>query len=123
MFEGITIDSRTVGSTIYGITYTKNTGKRQLEKNWSVSGSAGMELMPMLYIAVVREGTVVGHVPRRISRVCSLFIRRGGVIRCCVTDRRRYSSDLPQEGLEIPCLLSFELPTYTSQPNVKFIVT
>ena len=47
-------------------------------------------------VAVVREGTVVGHVPRRISRVCSLFIIRGGVIRCCVTDRRRYSSDLPQ---------------------------
>ena len=29
------------------------------------------------------------------------------MIRCCITDRRRYSSDLPQ-GLEIPCLLSFE---------------
>ena len=59
-------------------------------------------------VAVVHEGTVVGHVPRRISRICSLFIRRGGVICCCVTDRRRHSSDLPQGGLEIPCLLSFE---------------
>ena len=30
-----------------GITYTtKNTGKWQLEKSWSVSDSAGMELMP-----------------------------------------------------------------------------
>ena len=59
-------------------------------------------------VAAVREGSVVGHVPCRISRVCSLFIRRGGVIRCCITGRRRYSSDLPQGGLEIPCLLSFE---------------
>ena len=38
-----------------GITYTKNTGKRQLVKSWSVSGSAGMELMPMLYLSCVKE--------------------------------------------------------------------
>ena len=25
-------------------------------------------------VAAVREGTAVGHVPRRISRICSLFI-------------------------------------------------
>ena len=54
-------------------------------------------------VAVLCEGTVVDNVPRRISR-----IRREGVIRCCVTDRRQYSSDLPQGGLEIPCLLLFE---------------
>ena len=27
-------------------------------------------------VAAVREGTVGGHVPGRISRVCSFFIRR-----------------------------------------------
>ena len=32
-----------------------------------------------------REEKVVGHVPRRISAICSLFIRRGGNIRCQVT--------------------------------------
>ena len=30
-------------------------------------------------VAVVRSGVVVGHVPRKISSVCSLFLRRGGV--------------------------------------------
>ena len=31
-------------------------------------------------VAVKRSGVVIGHLPRKISRVCSLFLRRGGVI-------------------------------------------
>ena len=54
-------------------------------------------------VAVFKNGEIVGHLPRMISRVCSLFIRRGRVIICRVTGRQRYSSDLPQGGLEIPC--------------------
>ena len=62
-----------------------------------------------IYAVAVKKGeTVVGHLPRRLSRLCALFIRRGGSISCSPTGRRRYSSDLPQGGLEIPCLLSFE---------------
>ena len=49
----------------------------------------------------------VGHVPRRISLICSIFVRRGGSILCIVRGSRRYSSDLPQGGLEIPCTLEF----------------
>ena len=45
---------------------------------------------------------VVGHVPRRISSIYSIFIRRGGFIKCTVTGYRCYSSDLPQGGLEVP---------------------
>ena len=58
-------------------------------------------------VAVKKESTVVGHVPRVISTICSIFIRRGGTIVCQVTGRRRYSSDLPQGGLEVPCVLMF----------------
>ena len=47
-------------------------------------------------IAVVHDGVVVGHLPRKISLVCSLFIKRGGSIVCEVTDRRRHSADLLQ---------------------------
>ena len=53
------------------------------------------------------EERVVGHVPRRISAICSLFIRRGGDIRCQVTGDKRYSADLPQGSLEIPAVLIF----------------
>lgn len=59
-------------------------------------------------VAVKREGTIVGHLPRKMTRVCSLFIRRGGSITCTVTGHRRYSADLPQGGLEVPCLLLFK---------------
>ena len=42
----------------------------------------------------------VGHLPRRI---CSIFLIGGGTITATVTGRRRYSSDLAQGGLKIPC--------------------
>ena len=41
------------------------------------------------------DSTVIGHVPRKISALCSLFIRRGGVLKCCVDGSRRYLADLP----------------------------
>ena len=58
-------------------------------------------------VSVVKEDRIVGHVPKKISTVCLLFLRRGGSIVCVVTGHRRYSQDLPQGGLEIPCTLSF----------------
>ena len=57
-------------------------------------------------MAVLKDGTIVGHNPRKISRICLLFLARGGAIVCTPTGGRRYSSDLPQGGLEIPCKLS-----------------
>ena len=57
-------------------------------------------------VAVIKNGSVVGHVPRRLSTLCSLFLRHG-CIDCRVTGNRRYSRDLPQGGLEIPCSLIF----------------
>ena len=63
-------------------------------------------------VAVVRENVIVGHLPRKISRISALFLKRQGKISCKVLGRRRYSVDLPQEGLEIPfvnfrCLKNF----------------
>ncbi len=59
-------------------------------------------------VAVIKGSVTVGHVPRKISCICSVFLRRGGSIRCRVIGLRRYSSDLPQGGLEVPCQLIFE---------------
>ena len=56
-------------------------------------------------VAVKKGGTVVGHLPRKISRICSLFLRRGGTIDCIVIGGRKYTEDLPQGGLEVPCYL------------------
>ena len=55
----------------------------------------------------MKNGNVVGHLPRKISALCSLFLSRRWVITCTVTGSRRYSADLAQGGLEIPCCLTF----------------
>ena len=41
-------------------------------------------------IAVVDDGVAVGHLPRKISLVCSLFIKRGGTIVCEVICAKLY---------------------------------
>jgi len=46
-----------------------------------------------------------------ISPLCSVFIRRSGSITCVVDGLRRYSADLPQGGLELPCKLLFSAPS------------
>ena len=59
-------------------------------------------------VAAVKDSNIVGHVPRKISStICSLFLRQSGSIICRVTGNRQYSSDLPQGGLEVPCVLTF----------------
>lgn len=59
-------------------------------------------------VAVVKSQVTVGHIPRQNSSICSMFLRHGGTICCRVTASRRYSKDLPQGGLEIPCVLTFQ---------------
>ena len=45
-------------------------------------------------VSVVHSEEIVGHVPRRISAVCALFLQHHGSIRCEVTGDRRHSSNL-----------------------------
>ena len=59
-------------------------------------------------VAVKKDGTIIGHLPRIISRACSLFLRRGNFISCHVTGHRRYSVDLLQGGLEVPVLYALK---------------
>ena len=59
-------------------------------------------------IAIKKVNDVVGHLPQKISLICRLFLEReGSSIQCVVTSNRRYSRDLSQGGLEIPCQLFF----------------
>ena len=59
-------------------------------------------------VSIVSNGEIVGHMPRKISAACALFLQHRGSIQCEVTGDRRHSSDLPQGGLEVPCELIFE---------------
>ena len=56
-------------------------------------------------VAVYSDDNLVGHLPKKISIACSLFLRHRGQISCQVTGRR---TDLPQGGLEIPCIIKFK---------------
>ena len=59
-------------------------------------------------VAVKKDsGETVGHLPKKISQMCSMFIQEGREILCIVIGNRRYSSDLVQGGLEISCTLQF----------------
>ena len=51
---------------------------------------------------------LVGHVPKKISILCNLFLRDAtNMITCVLSGSRQYSSDLIQGGMEIPCTLIF----------------
>lgn len=67
-----------------------------------------------------RENVIVGHVPRVISSLCNIFIAQGGTLECRVTGHKRYSVDLPQGGLELPCELYFTSSSCEQLENVKF---
>ena len=50
---------------------------------------------------------IVGHVPRNISVLCDLFLKKGGTILCIITGPHQYSRDLEKGGLDVPCKLIF----------------
>lgn len=56
---------------------------------------------------MTKNDVFVGDVPRNISTPCSIFLRKGGSIYSTINGTCRYSQDLPQGGIEIPCLLYF----------------
>ena len=60
-------------------------------------------------VATIKGRLTVGHVPREISKLCCLFMKKGGRLTCTVTGPRRRST-ITEGGLEVPCSLSFEGP-------------
>ena len=42
-------------------------------------------------VAVKRIGNIIGHLPRKLSKLCSLFLRQGSAIVCLVSGRRHDS--------------------------------
>ena len=61
------------------------------------------------YAVAMKKGEkIVGHVPRKISAACSLFLKKEDTtITCTVTGITEFSHDLLQGGLEVLCLLLF----------------
>ena len=49
-----------------------------------------LNLVDRYAIVVLKDDTIVGHIPKKISRICVLFIVRGGTIVCTPMGGRRY---------------------------------
>ena len=96
-----TTDSMVRGHHVYQEVWTPITGE------YLVCAREEDNLQDRYAVAVLKHDEIIGHLPRTISTISSLFIRRGGSIQCEVTDHRRYSRDLPQGGMEVPCKLHF----------------
>ena len=56
------------------------------------------------------DGTVVGHLPREISRAAKFFLDRGAQISAILTSTDYRRSPLVQGGLEIACKVIVKLP-------------
>ncbi len=89
------------------IMFIKISGTPIQATSWTVYDRETTNSHDPYAVAVFKSGFAVGHVPRKISALCSLFIRRGGIISCQVNGSRRHSWDLPQGGMKFPCTLTF----------------
>ena len=76
MFE---VESCIRGFHVYGTVW-----KPRIGEILSCSREGGNREDPFA-VAVQKSSATVGHVPRRISCVCSLFLRRGGTIVLAMT--------------------------------------
>ena len=55
-------------------------------------------------VAVKKDGTIIGHLPRKVSRVCSLFLRRGGIIHLQLLEEEGTLVIYLKEALKFPVL-------------------
>ena len=56
-------------------------------------------------VAVLHRSTDVGHVLRRMSAACAVFLDREGPISCTATAISRFSADFPQGGTALHLLV------------------
>ena len=94
-------DSMVRGHHVYQEVWTPTTGE------YLVCAREVENLQDHYTVAVLKHNEIIGNLPRTISTISSLFIRRRGSIQCEVIDHRCYSRDLPQGGMEVPCKLHF----------------
>ena len=68
------------------------------------------------------DDQVIGHVPRQISCMCTLFIRHGGSILATVTGARRHCTcrSVDKGGVELPCIYRFTGPSTFTRKSQSF---
>ena len=87
------IDTAIHGYHVYKDIWPNSIDKEQLTCEREVGNSHG-PLAVAIKKLIDGSNLIIGHVPKCISPLCSVFIRRGGSITCVVDGPRRYSLDL-----------------------------
>ena len=95
-------------STVRGYHVYKRTWTPVVGESLAAAREFG-NIHDMTAVALFRGGVKVGHIPMKISRLCSSFITKGGTIEAVITGSRQFAADLPQGGLDIPCKYIFFL--------------
>ena len=95
------------GHHIYQSVWTPFIGEELVCQKESANRSDPFAVAVLKPDSTSDSSMVVGHVPRKISAACSVFLEFGGVIRCTITGPRQYSRDLRQGGLDVPCKITF----------------
>ena len=103
--SGFVIDSVIHGYHVYKAIWEPANGK-ELNTEREI-GNPYYPLAVVITKLLCEERRTIGHLPHRISPLCSAILRRGGTIKCIVIGHRKYSEDLTQGGLEVPCQLHF----------------
>ena len=58
-------------------------------------------------LAVLKDDTIIGHVPWEISRVCCFFLQKSGSKMTCQVDGNRRRSALEGKEFVVPCVYVF----------------
>ena len=90
-FEDYTVESVVRGHHIYKSVWTPVIGE-----TLTLQREDG-NLEDEYAVAIMKTGTVVGHVPRELSRIF-FFLQHSGTIQCIITGHRKRGL-----GLEVPC--------------------
>jgi len=69
------------------------------------------------YAVTVKDRTIIGHLTRKVLRVCSFFLRRGGTVRCIVTGITTASI-----GIDLKCIDSNKIIRVKIISCIKFFV-
>ena len=92
--RGYHVYKRRLDATIGEVLQAEREGPRNVHDRYSVT--------------LTKEGLgTVGHVHKKISKLCNSFLARGGEIEAVTTGSRQYADDLPQGGLDVLCKYIF----------------
>ena len=88
------------------ITFTKLRGLPTSEK--SCQFNARSTIYDDFAVAVLKNSSTVGHVPREISRVCWYFLHKSGSEMTCIVNGDRRQSEVGGKGLVVLCVYIFK---------------